>query len=332
MTKTGKIDSLLSDLANKKLSSLLPIMLSLSLEYQDYVGFCIFAFWGKPMMAQSEKKMDFDDVEKSLEEAGISDTDTRRTILCDATEKYLSSRTVEKDKINVSTVQELEDQMTHYTDMMNACNTPQNLHPTDLYFRSAENDAIRSKLIAAQLEREKQYAILRSLIAEKLNLYRVQAMKEERKREVEAQVMGSKKVFIIHGHNEAKRRELEKLIEGFGLVPVVLGDKSNQGMTIIEKFEYYASECGFAFALFTPDDIIQTDDGNQYFQARPNVIFELGWFYSHLGRARTCIISQESDKNNIFSDLQGVMRILFNQNVEECYLQIKRELESANMI
>ena len=181
MTKTEKIDSLLSDLANKKLSSLLPIMLSLSLEYQDYVGFCIFAFWGKPMMAQSEKKMDFDDVEKSLEEAGISDTDTRRTILCDATEKYLSSRTVEKDKINVSTVQELEDQMTHYTDMMNACDTPQNLHPTDLYFRSAENDAIRSKLIAAQLEREKQYAILRSLIAEKLNLYRVQAMKEERK-------------------------------------------------------------------------------------------------------------------------------------------------------
>ena len=44
MTKTEKIDSLLSDLASKKLSSLLPIMLSLSLEYQDYVGFCIFAF------------------------------------------------------------------------------------------------------------------------------------------------------------------------------------------------------------------------------------------------------------------------------------------------
>ena len=144
--------------------------------------------------------------------------------------------------------------------------------------------------------------------------------------------MGSKKVFIIHGHNEAKRRELEKIIDGFGLVPIVLGAKPNQGMTIIEKFEYYASECGFAFALFTPDDIIQTEDGKQYFQARPNVIFELGWFYSHLGRAKTCVISQASEKNSIFSDLQGVMRIPFNQDVEECYLQIKRELESANMI
>lgn len=332
MKNTEKIDSLFLNLASEKLSDILPIMSSLALEYQDYIGFCIFALWGKPIMAESKEKMDCEDIEKSLEEAGISDAESRRKILCDASRKYVSSRMISKDHLNASTVQELEHQMLHHADMMKIYDTPQNLHPTDLYFRSAENDAIKAKLIAAQLDRERQYAILRSLIAEKLNLYRIHAAKEECRQEVEAAIMGSKKVFIIHGHNEAKRRELEKIIDGFGLVPIVLGAKPNQGMTIIEKFEYYASECGFAFALFTPDDIIQTEDGKQYFQARPNVIFELGWFYSHLGRAKTCVISQASEKNSIFSDLQGVMRIQFNHDVEECYLPIKRELESANMI
>lgn len=332
MTKTEKIDDLLLDLASKKLSGLLPIMSSLALEHQDYVGFCMFFFWGKPIMANTQEQMDSTDVEKSLEEAGVSDADERMTIMRNAFKRYLSSRMVAKDQMSSSTAQELEDQMLHYEDMMKVCDTPQNLHPTDLYFRSAEDEKIKSKLIAAQLERKKQYAVLRSLMAEKLNLYRAKAVREENRQEVESVIMGSKKVFIIHGHSEAKRRELEKIIESLGLTPVVLGEKPNQGMTIIEKFEHYATECGFAFALFTPDDIIQTDDGKEYFQARPNVIFELGWFYSHLGRAKTCIISQASEKNNIFSDLQGVMRIQFNQNIEESYLQIKRELASANMI
>ena len=332
MKNTERIDSLLLNLANKKLSDVLPIMSSLALEYQDYVGFCMFTLWGQPVMAESKEKMDCEDIEKSLEEVGVVDAERRTAIMNTAAEKYLSSRTIAPNKINASTAQELEDQMLHYSDMIKICETPQNLHPTDLYFRSAENENIRAKLITAQLEREKQYAVLRALMTEKLNRYRARAIREKNQLNAGAEIMDSKKVFIIHGHNEAKRRELEKIIDGFGLVPIILGTKPNQGMTIIEKFEHYASECGFAFALFTPDDIIQTEDGKQYFQARPNVIFELGWFYSHLGRAKTCVISQASEKNSIFSDLQGVMRIQFNQDVEECYLQIKRELESANMI
>ena len=154
----------------------------------------------------------------------------------------------------------------------------------------------------------------------------------ERKEKLEKSSKNTKDVFIIHGHSEAKRRELETMLkERFGLNPIVLSEKPDQGLTIIEKFEKYASTCSYAFALFTPDDIV-TNGGQQYFQARPNVIFELGWFYANLGRARVCILDQASDQSRIFSDLQGVMRMQFKENISEKHFEIERELKSVGII
>jgi len=139
-------------------------------------------------------------------------------------------------------------------------------------------------------------------------------------------------VFIIHGHDEAKRRELYTILkDNFNLNPIVLSEKPNKGKTIIEKFEFYAKTCSYAFALFTPDDIVKKN-GKQYFQARPNVIFELGWFFANLGRDRVCILNKESTKNNIFSDLEGILRCEFKQNVQERYKEIKNELIEAKII
>ena len=84
--------------------------------------------------------------------------------------------------------------------------------------------------------------------------------------------------------------------------------------------------------MFTPDDIVTASNGKQYFQARPNVIFELGWFYANLGRAKVCILEQSSEKSEIFSDLQGIMRIQFQNNISESILSIRRELESVGII
>ena len=113
---------------------------------------------------------------------------------------------------------------------------------------------------------------------------------------------------------------------------IVLADQPNQGLTIIEKFEKFAEGCSYAFALFTPDDILESNDGKKYFQARPNVIFELGWFFANLGRSRVCILDQASPKSEIFTDLQGVMRIQFRDDVSEKYTEIERELKSVGII
>lgn len=143
----------------------------------------------------------------------------------------------------------------------------------------------------------------------------------------------SKDIFIIHGHNEAKWRELYNLLkEDFGLNPIVLGEQPDRGCsTIIEKFEYYAKPCSYAFALFTPDDVVE-NNGNKYFQARPNVIYELGWFNAYLGRERVCMLLQDGEKMGIFSDFQGVLQKRFNNSISEQYRSIKQDLEYVGLI
>lgn len=92
-------------------------------------------------------------------------------------------------------------------------------------------------------------------------------------------------VFIIHGRNEAKWRELKDIVKSqFRLSPIVLLEQPERGSeTVIEKFERYAETCSYAIALFTPDDEVASGD-EKYPQARPNVVYELGWFCGRLGR------------------------------------------------
>jgi predicted nucleotide-binding protein len=156
-------------------------------------------------------------------------------------------------------------------------------------------------------------------------------LSEEQKKE-NVNIANNKNIFIIHGSDEARWRELKSIIsDEFNLNPIVLTEQPDRSMTIIEKFEYYAEQCCYAFAIFTPDDIIERN-GEKYFQARPNVIFELGWFCSFLGRKRVCIIFQDGARTDIFSDFQGVIQKRFYQKINEVFRQIKLELKDLDII
>lgn len=141
-----------------------------------------------------------------------------------------------------------------------------------------------------------------------------------------------KKVFVIHGHNEAKWRELQAILRDLKVEPVVLSEQILNGKTIIENIEEFANKSQFAIAIFTYDDIVYKNDKNKYLQVRPNVIFELGWFYAHLGRQKVMIIEQINDKGNVFSDLYGIYIYRFHENVKELYLDIRKVLEKENII
>jgi predicted nucleotide-binding protein len=140
-------------------------------------------------------------------------------------------------------------------------------------------------------------------------------------------------VFIIHGHHDSLRQELcNLLIKEFGISPIVLSEQPADGITtFLEKFEKHAKQCCFAFALFTPDDIV-SNDTVRYFQVRPNVIFELGWFISHFNRKRVCILNQAGCGTEIFSDLHGIERLEFVSHVEELYIRIRNELKTAGVV
>jgi predicted nucleotide-binding protein len=140
----------------------------------------------------------------------------------------------------------------------------------------------------------------------------------------------SNRIFIIHGHDELNRLRLEKLLkERWKLDPIVMSDQAGKGRTLIEKFEQEATGSSFAIALMTPDDQIAIKSGD-YAQARPNAIFELGWFYGRLGRNRVCILFKEGTE--IHSDLDGISTIRFKESIEEKITELESEFHAAGLV
>jgi Predicted nucleotide-binding protein containing TIR-like domain len=142
--------------------------------------------------------------------------------------------------------------------------------------------------------------------------------------------IASPTVFLIHGHDELNLLRLSKLLKDqWNLDSLVLKEKAGKGRTLIEKFEEEAPAATFAIALLSPDDLVQ-GSGSPYLQARPNVVFELGWFYGRLGRERVCILKRVDTK--LHSDLDGISRIDFKESVEEVVTEIEKELTTAEII
>lgn len=140
-------------------------------------------------------------------------------------------------------------------------------------------------------------------------------------------------VFIIHGRDEAKWRELKDILKSeLKLNPIVLQEQPNAGcQTLIEKFEYYAQTCSYAIAVFTPDDEV-TSRGGTYLQARPNVIYELGWFCGRLGRSRAMLLLKEKEGISLFSDFGGIIQKRFTRDISEKVIEIKRDLIAAGVL
>ncbi|WP_205837184.1 TIR domain-containing protein [Neorhizobium sp. T25_13] len=141
------------------------------------------------------------------------------------------------------------------------------------------------------------------------------------------------KVFIVHGHDEGAKNELEIMLRDMGLDPVILHRQVDGGRTIIEKFEDHA-DVGYAFILMTPDEIAYViaddekadDQRKKEYRARPNVIWEFGYFVGRLGRKRTCCLHR--GKMTMPSDLNGLIYKAFDKSVEEIGWSIQKELRA----
>ncbi len=120
----------------------------------------------------------------------------------------------------------------------------------------------------------------------------------------------SRKVFIVHGRDEAMRQAVQAFLHQVGLDDVVLSEALNQGQTIIEKFDREARACGYAIVLFSPDDAgglrpVGRAGPKLLPRARQNVILELGYFVALLGRASVFVLTAGSVE--MPSDFSGVV-------------------------
>jgi len=144
----------------------------------------------------------------------------------------------------------------------------------------------------------------------------------------------TKRVFVVHGRDEVAKTNLEVFLHDIGLEPIVLHRQADEGMTIIEKFEKH-SDVGYAFILLTPDEVAylaaeesKTDsERSKEFRARPNVIFEFGYFVGKLGRSRVCCLY--TGDVSLPSDVSGMIYKRYQRSIEEVAYSVIKDLKAS---
>lgn len=139
------------------------------------------------------------------------------------------------------------------------------------------------------------------------------------------------RVFIVHGHDEAKKHELARVIRSLtGTEPVILHEQANGGKVLIEKFEGAATGTGYAVALLTADDLGRAKgDPELVARARQNVVFELGFFFGAFGRDRVAVLLEEGVEEP--GDVKGLVYTPLDRP-GAWKMHLARELDAAGIV
>jgi CRP/FNR family cyclic AMP-dependent transcriptional regulator len=84
----------------------------------------------------------------------------------------------------------------------------------------------------------------------------------------------------------------------------------------IEALEQAVNECDFGIAIAQPDDLVRSRH-RQSAAPRDNVIFELGFFMSRLGRARTVLLVPRGENVTLPSDFKGLTPLHYKTATED---------------
>jgi len=138
----------------------------------------------------------------------------------------------------------------------------------------------------------------------------------------------SNSVFLVHGHDDGVKHSVARFLEQLGVMPVILQEQINKGMTVIEKFEDFADRAGFAVVLMTPDDFGYQVGNEEEKKHRPrqNVVLELGYFAARLGRSKTFVLVKGDIE--MPSDVLGLVYERMDNN-EGWKMRLARELKAS---
>lgn len=135
----------------------------------------------------------------------------------------------------------------------------------------------------------------------------------------------SRKIFIVHGHDEGALETIARFIQQIGFDPIMLHEQPNKGRTIITKFREEAVGVDFAVVIMTPDDQGGKHSGDTRPRARQNVVFELGFFIGALGQERVAALVKGDVERP--SDFDGVVYIPLDQG--HWKIDLAKELKAA---
>ena len=147
----------------------------------------------------------------------------------------------------------------------------------------------------------------------------------------------SDKIFVVYGHDETAREQLELVLRRLNLDPFVLDNTAGSGLTIIEALEKEVlSPRGgkrFGIVLLTPDDMGYkqgVSPENVEPRARQNVVMEMGMLIAAFGRQRVAILKK--DHVELPSDIHGIIYLPFNGHVKETAAKLCQRLGEAGFV
>lgn len=214
-----------------------------------------------------------------------------------------------------------------------AFNIPDNEYCKD-YVRSGQAMVFTTDSDIVQLYKEELHDKIEYLesLVQKSSLLPSSVSAKEPVSDNANQLMASKRVFIVHGHDSAIRIQVELLIKNLGYEPVVLFKQPNHGCTIIEKIEREAGDIAFAIVLYTSCDLgnSREDAENSKLnpRARQNVVFEHGYMCALLKRKNVCALVERGVE--IPGDISGILYIPYDEN-GAWQFSVAKEMKAAGL-
>ncbi len=138
----------------------------------------------------------------------------------------------------------------------------------------------------------------------------------------------NRKVFVVYGHDQVARTQLEAMLRRWDLEPLILDQLESSGNTIIEKLEEYIPQAEFGIVLATPDDegYPKGKESEKKYRVRQNVVLEMGMLLSRLGRSKVAVLLKNSESMEKPSDVHGLIYIPFTNDVEETKVSLVKEM------
>ncbi|EGD58012.1 hypothetical protein Y88_3342 [Novosphingobium nitrogenifigens DSM 19370] len=140
----------------------------------------------------------------------------------------------------------------------------------------------------------------------------------------------SRKIFVVHGRDDATKNEVSLFLGAIGLEPIILHMRPNGGRHLLTKFREEADGADFAVVLMTPDDeggLAGVADRKP--RARQNVVLELGFFLGKLGPANVAALVKDDVEKP--SDFDGIAYIPFDAGGTTWKTLLARELQHAKV-
>jgi predicted nucleotide-binding protein len=135
------------------------------------------------------------------------------------------------------------------------------------------------------------------------------------------------KIFISHGNDSAALNLLKEFIIAIGLIPVIVKNEPNKGMSVDDKVLNSLKSCEAAIILATGDDAV---NGSEYFQPRQNVIHEIGLAQQILTDKITYLLEEDTKFPSNISP--KVYERFTKENLTGAFITIARDLKGFDIL